>query len=195
MFTVKFLLYRKKTVNFVSYPLWVTSVICHRKSWKFTMLSQDDKFSILLVDCTLFRRANNNPGLFSFPLKVPVQSGLFYLIYRQRYLRRWAPEMFAGRVVTLAALPAGNGDETESEGIANLFPGLLSLTYWKGLGKRLTVLIRQFINEKRTGTEFVPQLILGWLLWTRQWAIGQLVFLTLITVPDVFAKVNSAQFF
>ena len=173
MFTVKFLLYRKKTVNFVSYPLWVTSVICHRKSWKFTMLSQDDKFSILLVDCTLFRRANNNPGLFSFPLKVPVQSGLFYLIYRQRYLRRWAPEMFAGRVVTLAALPAGNGDETESEGIANLFPGLLSLTYWKGLRKRLTVLIRQFINEKRTGTEFVPQLILGraseplanWFFW------------------------------
>lgn len=45
-----------------------------------------------------------------------MQSGLFYLIYRQRYLRRWAPEMFAGRVVTLAALPAGNGDETESEG-------------------------------------------------------------------------------
>ena len=63
-----------------------------------------------------FQRAINNPGLFSFPLKVPVQSGLFYLIYRQRYLRRWAPEMFAGRVVTLAALPAGNGDETESEG-------------------------------------------------------------------------------
>ena len=93
------------------------------------MLLQDDKFSILLVDCTLFRRANNNPDLFSFPIKVPVQSGLFYLIYRQRYLRRWAPEMFAGRVVTLAALPAGNGDETESEGIVNLFPGLLSLTY------------------------------------------------------------------
>ena len=93
------------------------------------MLPQDDKCSILLVDWTPFLRAINNPGLFSSPLKVPVQSGLFYLIYRQRYLRRWAPEMFAGRVVTLAALPAGNGDETESEGIANLFPGLLSLTY------------------------------------------------------------------
>lgn len=48
-----------------------------------------------------------------------MQSGLFYLIYRQRYLRRWSPEMFAGRVVTLAALPAGNGDETESEGQQN----------------------------------------------------------------------------
>ena len=47
---------------------------------------------------------------------MPVQSGLFYLIYRQRYLRRWSPEIFAGRVVTLAALPAGNPDETESEG-------------------------------------------------------------------------------
>lgn len=92
------------------------------------MLPQDIKF--LILDRTLFRRAINNLCLFfSFPLKVPVQSGLFYLIYRQRYLRRWAPEMFAGRVVTLAALPAGNGDETESEGIANSFPGLLSLTY------------------------------------------------------------------
>jgi len=48
--------------------------------------------------------------------QVPVQSGLFYLIYRQRYLRRWSPEIFAGRVVTLAALPAGNADETENEG-------------------------------------------------------------------------------
>ena len=159
------------------------------------MLPQDDKCSILLVDWTPFLRAINNPGLFSFPLKVPVQSGLFYLIYRQRYLRRWAPEMFAGRVVTLAALPAGNGDETESEGIANLFPGLLSLTYWKGLRKRLTVLIRQFINDRKLEPRCVPQLFLGWLLGTRQWAIGQLVFLTLITVPDVFAKVNSAQFF
>ena len=45
-----------------------------------------------------------------------MQSGLFYLIYRQRYLRRWSPEIFAGRVVTLAALPAGNPDETENEG-------------------------------------------------------------------------------
>jgi len=54
-------------------------------------------------------------------LQVPVQSGLFYLIYRQRYLRRWAPEMFAGRVVTLAALPAGNGDETESEDLPQVF--------------------------------------------------------------------------
>lgn len=48
-------------------------------------------------------------------LQIPVQSGLFYLIYRQRYLRRWSPDIFAGRVVTLAALPPGNSDETESE--------------------------------------------------------------------------------
>ena len=53
---------------------------------------------------------------FLFIFQLPVQSGLFYLIYRQRYLRRWSPEIFTGRVVTLAALPAGNGDETESEG-------------------------------------------------------------------------------
>ncbi|CAH3171328.1 unnamed protein product [Porites evermanni] len=57
-------------------------------------------------------------------LQVPVQSGLFYLIYRQRYLRRWAPEMFARRVVTLAALPAGNGDETESEDLPQVFKSM-----------------------------------------------------------------------
>lgn len=54
-------------------------------------------------------------------LQVPVQSGLFYLIYRQRYLRRWSPEIFAGRVVTLAALPAGNPDETENEDLPQVF--------------------------------------------------------------------------
>lgn len=54
-------------------------------------------------------------------LQLPVQSGLFYLIYRQRYLRRWSPEIFTGRVVTLAALPAGNGDETESEDLPKVF--------------------------------------------------------------------------
>lgn len=61
---------------------------------------------------------------------MPVQSGLFYLIYRQRYLRRWSPEIFAGRVVTLAALPAGNADETEKEGkepIAKLNNSLILL--------------------------------------------------------------------
>ena len=61
---------------------------------------------------------------------MPVQSGLFYLIYRQRYLRRWSPEIFAGRVVTLAALPAGNADETENEGkepIKKLNSGLILL--------------------------------------------------------------------
>lgn len=61
---------------------------------------------------------------------MPVQSGLFYLIYRQRYLRRWSPEIFAGRVVTLAALPAGNADETENEGkkpVTKLSNGLISL--------------------------------------------------------------------
>lgn len=57
-----------------------------------------------------------------------MQSGLFYLIYRQRYLRRWSPEMFAGRVVTLAALPAGNGDETESEGQQNVSHEISVLT-------------------------------------------------------------------
>ena len=58
---------------------------------------------------------------------MPVQSGLFYLIYRQRYLRRWSPEIFAGRVVTLAALPAGNSDETENEGKEPITKLLISL--------------------------------------------------------------------
>ena len=58
---------------------------------------------------------------YSFLFQIPVQSGLFYLIYRQRYLRRWSPDIFAGRVVTLAALPPGNSDETESEGKTHRF--------------------------------------------------------------------------
>ena len=114
------------------------------------MLQQDIKF--LILDRTLFRRAINNLGLV-FPFKVPVQSGLFYLIYRQRYLRRWAPEMFAGRVVTLAALPAGNGDETESEG-----------THPCSQGFALSCILKGAEEKSRC----VPQLFLGSLLGTRQ---------------------------
>ena len=40
----------------------------------------------------------------------------------------------------------------------------------------------------------VPQVFLGRLLGTRRSAIGQFFSLSLVTVPDVFAKVNSAQF-
>ena len=39
-----------------------------------------------------------------------------------------------------------------------------------------------------------PQLRLGWLLGTRLSAIGQFFPLSFSTVPEVFAKVNSAQF-
>ena len=39
-----------------------------------------------------------------------------------------------------------------------------------------------------------PQLCLGLLLETRWSAIGQFFPLSFLTVPEVFAKVNSAQF-
>ena len=40
----------------------------------------------------------------------------------------------------------------------------------------------------------VPQLFPGSLLGMRRSAIGQFFFLSLVTIPEVFAKVNSAQF-
>ena len=43
------------------------------------------------------------------------------------------------------------------------------------------------------GLECVPQLLLGSLLWTRRSAIGQFCR-SPVTVPEVFAKVNSSQF-
>ena len=43
--------------------------------------------------------------------------------------------------------------------------------------------------------KYVPQLLLGSLLGTRQSAIGQCFSPLPKTVPEVFAKVNSAQFF
>ena len=39
----------------------------------------------------------------------------------------------------------------------------------------------------------VPQLFLGWLLGTRRSAIGHFFSLSLVTLPEVFAKVISAQ--
>ena len=39
----------------------------------------------------------------------------------------------------------------------------------------------------------MPQLFLGWLLGTRRSAIGHFFSVSLVTVPDVFAKVNLAQ--
>ena len=54
--------------------------------------------------------------------------------------------------------------------------------------------IRHFRNEKVTGAEMLPALFLASLLGTRWSAIGQFLFLSQVTIPEVFAKVNSAQF-
>ena len=56
---------------------------------------------------------------------------------------------------------------------------------------------KQFAPSETGGeleTKFTRQLFLGLLLGTRWSAIGQFFSLTLVTVPEVFAKVNSAQF-
>ena len=42
--------------------------------------------------------------------------------------------------------------------------------------------------------KYVPQLFMGSLLLTRRSAIGQYFSLSLVTIPDTSAKVNSAQF-
>ena len=51
--------------------------------------------------------------------------------------------------------------------------------------------------ETRRGKEWkcVPQLFLEWLLGTRRSAIGHTFFLSLATVPEVFAKVKLDQVF
>ena len=55
--------------------------------------------------------------------------------------------------------------------------------------------IRHCMNEKGTGAEVRPQLFLGLLLVTRRSAIGALFYLSPVTVPEVFARVNLAQSF
>ena len=54
--------------------------------------------------------------------------------------------------------------------------------------------VHHFRNERGTGAETRPQLFLGSLLGTRRSAIGQFFSLSQATVPEVFAKVNSAHF-
>ena len=64
------------------------------------------------------------------------------------------------------------------------FPRLPLPSYFPAL---LRTHIRYFKNEKRTGAE------MGSLLEKRRSAIGQFFSLSLVTVPDVFAEVSSAQ--
>ena len=52
---------------------------------------------------------------------------------------------------------------------------------------------RDFRNEMGLEPKCVPRLSLGSLLGTRWSAIGQVFPLFLVIVPEVFAKVNSAQ--
>ena len=54
--------------------------------------------------------------------------------------------------------------------------------------------IYHFRMGREPETKRVPQLCLGSLLLMRRSAIGQYFFLSLVTVPDASAKVNSAQF-
>ena len=49
-------------------------------------------------------------------------------------------------------------------------------------------------TKKELEPKCVLQLFLGSLLGMRRSAIGQFFFLSLVTIPEAFAKVNSAQF-
>ena len=55
--------------------------------------------------------------------------------------------------------------------------------------------IRHFINEKGTGAEVRPAIVSGMLLVTRRSTIGAFFYLSPVTVPEVFARVNLAQSF
>ena len=55
--------------------------------------------------------------------------------------------------------------------------------------------IRHFKNKKGAGAQNASRSC----FWNRNWeqrrpAIGQFVFLSLVTVPEVFEKINSPQF-
>ena len=67
------------------------------------------------------------------------------------------------------------------------------MTRQKRLCRRLS-LIHHLRNEEETGTSSLLQRPLGWLLGTRYSSIGQFFPLSPVTVLEVFAKVNSAQF-
>ena len=58
----------------------------------------------------------------------------------------------------------------------------------------LHLLIATLERRKELEPKCAPQLILGSLLMTRRSAIGQFFSQSLETVPEVFAKVNSAHF-
>ena len=51
---------------------------------------------------------------------------------------------------------------------------------------------RDFRKEMGLEPKCFPQLFVGSLFGTRRSAIGQVLSLSLVTVPEVFAKVNSA---
>ena len=52
--------------------------------------------------------------------------------------------------------------------------------------------IRHFGNERGTGTEMRPTIVSG--IVTGDASLAKFFFTSLVTVPDVFAKVNSFQF-
>ena len=55
--------------------------------------------------------------------------------------------------------------------------------------------IRHLINEKGIGAEVRPVIVSGILLVTRRSAIGVFFYLFLVTVPEIFVRVNLAQSF
>ena len=58
----------------------------------------------------------------------------------------------------------------------------------------LKAVIRLYRNDKGTGAEMRPVIASGIVTRTRRSATGQFFSLSLVTVPEVFANVNSFQF-
>ena len=70
------------------------------------------------------------------------------------------------------------------------------LLLWLRKREQFSVVIRLFTNEKGIlfGKKLNPRLFQGLLLGSRRSAIGQSFSLSLVTIPELFAKVNSAEF-
>ena len=54
--------------------------------------------------------------------------------------------------------------------------------------------ISHFRNEKGTAAEMRPTIVSGIVYWERAGQLLAIFSLSLVTIPEVFAKVNSTQF-
>ena len=87
-----------------------------------------------------------------------------------------------------------NGPSLKCQFFINKKDSVCIKIYYKQLFTLLQLQFATLATRRKLEPKCVPRWFLGWALWRTAQLLANFFYLSLVTIPDIFAKVNSALF-